>query len=67
MPLGYPVAGILALPSDKVNALMIQVVIPRIIGITAVEDDNTALGQRQGAAGLTSCTRPSVIVRKLGR
>ena len=45
---------------------MIQVVIPRIIGIASVEDDKTALGQRQGA-GRIDLMHPPFGDRQEGR
>ena len=40
------VTSVLLLPGDEVNTFVIQVVIPYVIGITSIEDDDTATRQR---------------------
>jgi hypothetical protein len=46
--------------------MMVQVVIPRIIGIAPVDDNEAALGQRQGA-GRIDLVHPAFGDRQEGR
>lgn len=43
--------GIAALPGHEEDAVDIQLVIPGVIGVTAIDDENAVLGQPHGARG----------------